>query len=145
VRWSALTAGAIGLAGGVAAGARDERTIGRAATGAGVGFLIGAGTGFVLKPLVQRFSWQDVAALGLVGGAIGSAPTGSAIGVAAGGVTGLLLWQAFDGFEMPHAIAVALAGLAVGGLAEWVADGTGAGSIAGPAVQLTIPVRLNLR
>ena len=139
VRWSAIAGGVIGLGSGIVVGANDEEAIKSAATGAAVGFLIGAGAGAVLKPIVQRFSWQDVAALGLVGGAIGAAPVGTAIGFAAGGLTGFVLWQTVDGFELPNAVAMALGGLAIGGLTEWVIGAADSRSTGEPSLHLVVP------
>jgi hypothetical protein len=139
VRWSAIAAGAIGLGSGTIIGANDKYALEDAAVGAGIGFLIGAGAGAVLKPIVQRFSWQDVAAMGLVGGAIGAAPVGSAIGFAAGGITGFVLWKAVDGIEMPNAVAMALGGLALGGLTEWVVGAADSWSTGQPNLQLVVP------
>jgi hypothetical protein len=139
VRWSAIAGGVIGLGSGAVIGANNKDALEDAAVGAGVGFLIGAGAGVVLKPIVQRFSWQDVAALGLVGGAVGAAPVGSAIGFAAGGLTGFVLWKAVDGFEMPHAVAMALGGLAIGGLTEWVVGAADSWSTGQPNLQVVVP------
>lgn len=139
VRWSAIAGGIIGLGSGAIIGANNQEALEDAAIGAGVGFLIGAGAGAVLKPIVQRFSWKDVAALGLVGGAVGAAPVGSAIGFAAGGLTGLVLWKTVDGVEMPNAVAMALGGLAIGGLTEWVIGAADSWSTGGPSLQLVVP------
>jgi hypothetical protein len=139
VRWSAIAGGVIGLGSGAVIGANKKDALEDAAVGAGVGFLIGAGAGVVLKPIVQRFSWQDVAALGLVGGAVGAAPVGSAIGFAAGGLTGFVLWKAVDGFEMPNAVAMALGGLAIGGLTEWVVGAADSWSTGQPNLQVVVP------
>ncbi len=139
VRWSAIAGGVIGLGSGAIIGANNEEAIKDAATGAAVGFLIGAGAGAVLKPIVQRFSWQDVAALGLVGGAIGAAPVGTAIGFTAAGLTGFVLWQIVDGFEMPNAVAMALGGLAIGGLTEWVIGAADSRSTGEPSLHLVVP------
>jgi len=139
VRWSAIAGGAIGLGSGAIIGANSSEDLEKHAIGAGVGFVIGAGAGAVLKPIVQRFSWQDVAAMGLVGGAVGAAPVGSAIGFAAGGLTGFVLWKAVDGVELPNAVAIALGGLAIGGLTEWVVGAADSWSTGGPSVQLVVP------
>lgn len=128
VRWSAVGGGAIGLTGGAMLGASDSGALEDAAEGAGIGFLAGAAAGLLLKSAAERFGWQDVATVGLVGGAIGAAPLGSVIGFLGGSAVGLGARGLVDGFDTPDFIGAAVAGLALGGLAQWLIDGVGASS-----------------
>jgi hypothetical protein len=128
VRWSAIGGGAIGLTGGAMLGAGDSDRLGDAAIGAGIGFAVGALGGMLLKSQAERFGWQDVAAVGLFGGAIGSAPRGSAIGLLGGSAAGLVTWALLDDFKGPDLLGAALAGLAIGGIAEWLIRGIDAQS-----------------
>lgn len=116
VRIATVSAGAVGLASGALLGAADGALVGDHAKTAGYGALIGTAAGIALKPLVQRFGWQDVATVTALGGAIGTSPKGAGIGFAAGSLVGLILWQLIPGFELPDAVATAFVGLAVGGI-----------------------------
>lgn len=137
VRWSAVAAGAVGLTSGLLVGADNRDAVASAATGAGVGLVLGVTAGAVIKPIVQRFSWADVATVGLIGGAIGTAPAGAAIGFAIGGVVGGAL---LPRIEVPNAIGMALGGLAVGGLTEWVIRAAKAPPDAGVELRLVVPI-----
>lgn len=139
VRWSAIGGGALGLTGGAMLGAADSDRLGNVAVGAGIGFLAGAAAGLVLKSAAERFGWQDVAAVGLFGGAIGAAPAGSAIGFLGGSALGLAAWSLWDSFETPDLIGAAAAGLAIGGIAEWLARGIDASGDAAP-VSVSFPL-----
>ena len=141
VRWSAVGGGALGLVGGALLGAADSDRLGDAAVGAGIGFLVGAAGGLVLKSASERFGWQDVAAVGLFGGAIGSAPLGSAAGFLGGSAVGFVLWGLIDDFETPDLLGAAIAGLALGGITEWLVRGIDAQSSGGPELQLSLSMR----
>ena len=117
VRWSAIGGGVIAATGGALLGAGDSNRLGDAALGAGIGLVAGAIGGMLIKSKAERFGWQDVAAVGLFGGAIGSAPAGSAIGFLGGSALGLAAWALFDDFKSPDLFGAALAGLAIGGIA----------------------------
>jgi hypothetical protein len=145
VRVATALGGAVGLAGGIALGDADSERLGDAAIAAGVGVLVGAAAGIVMKPHLQRFSWLDVAAVGVMGGAVGASAPGSAIGFGAGALVGLVLWRAAPGFELSDAIGLSLVGLAAGGLAAWVYRGIDAQSKAdAPSQQLSVPIGLTL-
>ncbi len=138
VRWSSVTGGALGLAGGLALGAADSERVEDTAVRAGIGFLAGSAAGLVVKSAAQRVGWADVATLGLIGGAIGSAPRGAAIGLAAGGAVGLILYGTVDGFELPDLLGAALAGLAIGGITQWVAEGIDAQTQDSPVLSFSV-------
>ena len=123
MRWSSAAGGALGLTGGAMLGSADSDRLGDAAVGAGIGFVAGAAVGLVLKSSAERFGWQDVAAVGLLGGSVGSAPLGSAAGFLGGAVVGAALWALVDDFKSPDMFGSALAGMAIGGIAEWLARG----------------------
>jgi hypothetical protein len=142
VRWSALGGGAIGLTGGAMLGSGDSDRLGDAAIGAGIGFVAGALGGLLIRSKAERFGWQDVAAVGLFGGAIGAAPRGSAIGLLGGSAIGLAAWALWDDFKGPDLFGAALAGLAIGGLAEWLARGIDARSGGGEELRVTVPLKV---
>lgn len=116
VRIATVSAGAVGLASGALLGAADGERVGDHAKTAGYGALIGTAAGLVMKPLIQRFGWQDVATVTALGGAIGTSPKGAGIGLAAGSLIGVILWQLIPEFELPDAFATTFVGLAVGGI-----------------------------
>lgn len=142
VGWSAVFGGAIGLSSGAVIGANDSDEIKRAVETAGIGFGIGVVAGLVIKPIAQRVGWQDVAAVGLMGGAVGAAPKGAVIGLGVGTVVGFTLSRTVDGFNLPDAVGAAIAGAAVGALTDWVVSAINASG--DPATQsgarITIPV-----
>lgn len=142
VRWSAIGGGAIGVTGGALLGAGDSDRLADAAVGAGIGFVAGAIGGMLLKSKAERFGWQDVAAVGLFGGAVGSAPIGSAIGMLSGSAVGLAAWALLDDFKGPDLLGATVAGLAIGGIAEWLVRGIDAQSGGDREVQLYVPLRV---
>jgi hypothetical protein len=142
VRWSAIGGGTIGVTGGALLGAVDSDRLGDVAVGAGIGFVVGAIGGLLLKSKAERFGWQDVAAVGLFGGAIGSAPRGSAIGLLGGSALGLVTWALFDDFKGPDVLGAAVAGLAIGGIAEWLVRGIDAQSRGDSELQLYVPLKV---
>ena len=74
----------------------------------------------MLKPLAQRVGWEDVFAVGLMGGAIAATPRGSAIGAAVGTGVGVVLWRSVNWFNLPDAVGAGLAGMALGAMTEWL-------------------------
>jgi len=142
VRWSAIGGGVIASTGGTLLGAGDSNRLGDAALGAGIGFVAGAIGGMLLKSKAERFGWQDVAAVGLFGGAIGSAPRGSAIGLLGGSALGLVTWALVDDFKGPDLLGAALAGLAIGGIAEWLVRGIDSQSGGDPGYQFSVPLQV---
>lgn len=141
IRWSSFVGGALGLSGGVLLGANHEGKLGDVAIGTGIGFLAGAAGGMAVKALAQRVGWEDVFAVGLIGGAVGSAPWGSLMGLAIGGSVGGILWPTVNGFTGVDAMTLALAGLAIGGVTQWVVDGIGASSNGTAQIILPVSVR----
>ncbi|MCL7960559.1 MAG: hypothetical protein M8861_10225 [marine benthic group bacterium] len=140
VRWSAIGGGVLGLTGGAMLGASDSDQLSDAAVGAGIGFAAGVVGGLVLKSAAERFGWQDVAVVGLLGGSIGAAPLGSAIGLLGGSAIGLAASALLDGFDTPDLIGAAAAGMALGGIAEWLVRGIGAGGEDSPQFSLVLPL-----
>lgn len=135
--------GALGLAAGAMLGASDADQLGDVAVGAGIGFLVGAAAGLALKSAAERFGWQDVATVGLFGGAIGAAPLGSAIGFLGGSAVGLVAWGLVDSFDTPDLIGAAAAGLALGGIAEWLVRGIGAQGDDSDEFRVVVPLSVS--
>lgn len=115
-----ISGGAVAGASGMFIGARNAAMARDIAAGAAIGFGIGAATGAALKPFVYHFTWLDVLALGLVGGAVGAAPRGAGLGLAGGAIAGSAAWALIPGAAFDDAVAISLMGLALGGLSEWV-------------------------
>ena len=126
---------------GAVIGANDSDHIERSAKGAAIGFGVGFAAGLILKPIAQRVGWQDVAAVGLMGGAMGAAPKGAIIGLGVGTAVGFTLMKTVDGFNMPDFIGAAVGGAAVGVLADWVISAANTSGAGGTEVlqQITIP------
>lgn len=141
VRWGAGLGAAVGLASGAVVGAHDTERIEQAATSAAIGFGAGAVVGLALVPVAQRFGWQDVLAMGFVGGAIGAAPLGSAIGFAGGTLIGAALTQTVHGFTLPDAVGLGLLGMSLGALTQWVVTAVEAAGDGGdgPGASLVLP------
>lgn len=140
VRWSAVGGGALGLTGGAFLGHADVGRLRNAAWGAGVGLVAGATGALLLRSAAERFGWQDVAVVGVLGGAIGAVPVGSAFGLAGGTALGLAARALVPSFDTPDLIGAAVAGLALGGLAEWLVRGIGAGPGEEPSFSVVLPV-----
>jgi len=145
VRWSAAAGGVIGLVSGAIIGANNSEEIERSAKTAAIGFGIGFAAGAVLKPIAQRVGWQDVTAVGLMGGAVGAAPKGAVIGLGVGTVIGFTLFKTVDGFNMPDLVGAAVGGAAIGALTDWVVTAINTsrdGGVEG-SPQLTIPFNVS--
>ena len=127
VRTVTVLGAGIGLASGVTLGREDSDAIWTAYRRAGVGFLAGSAVVLALKPFVDRWSWADVAAGGVIGSAIGAGGSGAWIGLGLGMVVGVGLWQWLPSMEMPDAIGVGLIGMAVGGFTSWIIRAVDAG------------------
>lgn len=142
VRWSAGFGATVGLVSGALIGAADTDRIERAATSAAIGLGVGLAAGLALKPIAQRFGWQDVLATGLMGGAIGAAPLGAVIGLGCGTVVGTVLWSTVDGITLPDAVGVGILGMSLGALTEWVIAAIEAqsGGDAPPGLSVVLPV-----
>ena len=144
VRWGVGIGAAVGLTSGLLIGAADSDRVGQSATSAAIGFGVGIVAGLALTPVAQRFGWQDVVAMGLMGGAVGAAPVGAAIGAGAGAVAGAVLLGTVNGFTMPDAVAASVVGMSLGALTEWVVaaiDAQANGS-SQPGLDLVLPLRL---
>lgn len=143
VRWSAGIGAAIGVASGVLIGSADVDRVEQAATSAAIGFGVGVAAGLVLRPIAQRFGWQDVLATGLMGGAVGAAPLGAAVGFGCGAAIGTVLWGTVDGVTLPDAVGVGILGMSLGALTEWVVtaiDAQSGGGEASPALNVVLPI-----
>mgnify|MGYP001816271525 FL=1 len=127
VRTAAVLGAGIGLASGVTLGREDSDAIWTAYRRAGVGFLAGSAVVLALKPFVDRWSWADVAAGGVIGSSIGAGGSGAWIGLVAGMGVGFGLWQLVPAMELPDAIGVGLIGMAVGGFTAWIIRAVDAG------------------
>jgi hypothetical protein len=144
VRWGVGLGAAVGLASGAVIGAHDTDRIEQAATSAAIGFGAGAVVGLALVPIAQRFGWQDVLALGAVGGAIGAAPLGAALGFAGGTLIGAALTGTVRGFTLPDAVGLGLLGMSLGALTQWfvtAVESADAGASPGSNVVLPFTVR----
>lgn len=139
-RWSAIAGGGLGLTGGAMLGAGDSDRLGDVAVGSGIGFLVGAVGGLVLKSPAERFGWADVATVGLYGAAIGAAPLGSALGFAGGAAVGFVARELWDSFDSPDWIGAAVGGMALGGIAEWLIRGIGARDSEGARFRVVLPM-----
>lgn len=142
VRWGAIGGGAIAATGGAMLGSGDSDRLSDAAVGAGIGFVVGALGGMLIRSKAERFGWQDVAAVGLFGAAIGSAPRGSAIGLVGGSAIGLVTWALWDDVKGPDLFGAALAGLAIGGVAEWLVRGIDARSGSEDEFYFAVPLKV---
>ncbi|MCL7960855.1 MAG: hypothetical protein M8861_11715 [marine benthic group bacterium] len=127
VRTVTVLGAGIGLASGVTLGREDSDAIWTAYRRAGVGFLAGSAVVLALKPFVDRWSWADVAAGGVIGSSIGAGGSGAWIGLVAGMGVGFGLWQLVPSMELPDAIGVGLIGMAVGGFTAWIVRAVDAG------------------
>ena len=136
VRTVAVLGAGIGLASGVTLGREDSDAIWTAYRRAGVGFVAGSVVVLALKPFVDRWSWADVAAGGVIGSSIGAGGSGAWIGLVVGLGVGVGLWQLVPSMELPDAIGVGLIGMAVGGFTSWIIRAVDAGD--SPASDLPV-------
>ena len=127
VRTVAVLGAGIGLASGITLGREDSDAIWTAYRRAGVGFLAGSAVVLALRPFVDRWSWADVAAGGVIGSSIGAGGSGAWIGLVVGMGVGVGLWRLVPSMELPDAIGVGLIGMAVGGFTSWIIRAVDAG------------------
>jgi hypothetical protein len=120
VRTVAVLGAGIGLASGLTLGREDSDAVWNAYRRAGVGFVAGSAVVLALKPFMDRWSWADVAAGGVIGSSIGAGGSGAWIGLVVGMGVGVGLWQLVPSLELPDAIGVGLIGMAVGGFTSWI-------------------------
>lgn len=148
VRPAALGGGFVGAFSGAALGIVDAPGVEDALVAGGIGAAVGGATLLAVQPFLERWSWGDVAAGAVIGGAVSSAGPGAYIGFGVGAAVGIATWQLIPSVDLPDAAAAALLGLAAGGIGGWVwraidatESGHGSGS-AQPAV-LGFTVRTN--
>jgi len=137
VRTGAGIGAGLGLASGLALGLADSGAVGDAYVRAGIGFAGGSLVFAALGPFLDRWSWKDVVAGGVLGSSIAAGGPGTWIGLALGSGVGVGLWQLVPGVELPDAVGVGLLGMAFGGITSWIVQAVQAGedgSPAGPAV-----------
>lgn len=143
VRAGALVGTGAGLASGIALGLADSAQIEDAYARAGIGLAAGSLALVALEPFLDRWSWADVAAGGVIGSSIAAAGQGAWIGLAVGSGVGVALWQIVPGAGLPDAVGIGLLGMAFGGIVSWVAeavDGDDEGSSPGtPIVSIRLP------
>ena len=134
--------GAFALTMGGLIGSRDEDAVFRKWETAGIGALVGAGVGVVLRRAVRQYDWADALAVAAIGGAVGASPRGALIGASAGAAVGAVTWLLIPNTGVPDLVILTLAGLAVGGLFDWADKAAKAGE-AKPItiVSFSIPFR----
>jgi hypothetical protein len=127
----------LGLASGIALGLADSDAIGEAYGRAGIGLVGGSLVVAALGPFLDRWSWKDVVAGGVIGSSIAAGSPGAWIGLVLGTGVGVGLWQLIPGVELPDAVSAGLLGMAFGGITSWIVSAVEAdadGSPASPAV-----------
>jgi hypothetical protein len=145
VRPAAIAGGLIGGISGASIGAADTDRVEDYFVAGAIGAGVGAAAMLAIQPLLERWSWGDVGAGALVGGAVASSGKGAAIGFGAGALVGVAAWQLVPSMKLPDAAAVTLFGLAAGGIGGWVfraLDAHDSGDGAEPAV-LGFTIRTN--
>ncbi|MCK5489780.1 MAG: hypothetical protein KAI98_07315 [Gemmatimonadetes bacterium] len=136
VRTVAILGAGIGLVSGLTLGREDSDAVWEAYRRAGFGFVAGSVVVLALKPFVDKWSWADVAAGGVIGSSIGAGGSGTWIGLVVGTGVGVGLWQLVPSMEMPDAIGVGLIGMAVGSFTSWIIRAINAGD--SPASDLPV-------
>lgn len=145
VRPAAIAGGLIAGISGASLGAADAGRVEDYFVAGVIGAGVGGAALLALQPFLERWSWADVGAGALVGGAIAASGTGAAIGFGAGAVIGVATWQLVPAMKLPDAAAVTLFGLAAGGIGGWVLralDAHDSGNGSEPAV-LSFTIRTN--
>ena len=127
VRTVAALGGGIGLVSGLTLGSEDAEAVWDAYRRAGVGLVAGSVAVLALKPFVDRWSWGDVAAGGVIGSSIAAGGSGAWIGLVIGTGIGVGMWQLIPTMEMPDAIGVGLIGMAAGAFTSWIIRAVNAG------------------
>ena len=145
VRPAAIAGGLIAGISGASLGAADAGRVEDHFVAGAIGATVGAAAMLAIQPLLERWSWGDVGAGALVGGAVASSGTGAAIGFGAGAVIGVAAWQLIPSMKLPDAAAVTLFGLAAGGIGGWVFRALDAHEIdnGGEAAVLSFTIRMN--
>lgn len=142
VRLGAALGAGIGLASGIAMGDADAELVRRAYRRAGFGLAAGSLVVVALKPVLDRWSWSDVAAGAVIGSALGAGGSGAWAGLAIGSAIGVAAWRAFPSVDLPDAVAVGLLGMAGGAFVTWIvrAADAGDGGGDGPALSFRVSV-----
>jgi hypothetical protein len=120
VRPAAIGGGIIGGLGGATIGAVDASLIENSFVAGVIGASVGGAALLAVQPFLERWSWGDVGAGAVIGGAVAASGPGAAIGFGAGAIVGVATWQLIPGVKLPDAVAVTLFGLAAGGIGGWV-------------------------
>lgn len=120
VRPAAIAGGLIAGISGASLGAADADRVEDYFVAGVIGAGVGGAALLAVQPFLERWSWADVGAGALMGGAIAASGPGAAIGFGAGAVVGVATWQLIPSMKLPDAAAVTLFGLAAGGLGGWV-------------------------
>ena len=120
VRPAAIGGGIVGGLAGATLGAVDASLVGNSFVAGVIGASVGGAALLAVQPFLERWSWGDVAAGAVIGGAVAASGPGAAIGFGAGAIVGVATWQLFPGVKLPDAVAVTLFGLAAGGIGGWV-------------------------
>ena len=145
VRPAAIAGGLIAGISGASLGAADADRVEDYFVAGVIGAGVGGAALLAVQPFLERWSWADVGAGALVGGAIAASGPGAAIGFGAGAIVGVATWQLIPSMKLPDAAAVTLFGLAAGGLGGWVfraLDAHDSGDGTEPAV-LSFTIRTN--
>ncbi len=127
VRTVATLGAGIGAMSGLSLGLQDSEAVWKAYERAGIGFAAGSIVVLALKPFVDKWSWGDVAAGGVIGSSVAAGGRGAGIGLLAGGAVGVALWQLSPDYDLPNAIGLGLIGMALGGFTAWVVNAVEAG------------------
>jgi hypothetical protein len=120
VRPAAIGGGIIGGLGGATIGAVDASLIENSFVAGVIGASVGGAALLAVQPFLERWSWGDVGAGAVIGGAVAASGPGAAIGFGAGAIVGVATWQLIPSVKLPDALAVTLFGLAAGGIGGWV-------------------------
>jgi len=124
---STSVGGVLGLTMGALIGSRDEEALFDKAQTAGVGLLVGAAFGVLMRRSIRQYGWADALAVAAIGGAVGASPQGVAIGASTGAAVGALTWLVLPSNRFPDLIMLTLGGGALGGLIDWARGAVTAG------------------
>ena len=133
VRPIAISGGLVGALSGAAIGAADADRLGDRFVAGMFGAAAGSATMLALQPFLERWSWGDVGAGAVIGGAVASSGRGALIGVGVGAVAGLAAWQLIPSVDETGVLYATLLGLAAGGIGSWVWQAVDAQDSAGGA------------
>ncbi|MGW8283738.1 MAG: hypothetical protein ACWGON_10605, partial [Gemmatimonadota bacterium] len=100
VRPAAIGGGFLGAMSGAALGAVDASGVEDALLAGGIGAAIGGTALLAMQPFLERWSWGDVAAGAVIGGAVSSSGPGPTIGFGIGAVVGIATWQLLPSVDL---------------------------------------------